>query len=262
MLHALVSRSRIHRSRVHGATLAFGAAVALTAASLDAAAATAAPVRFNEVRANDAGADDAEFVELIGPAGLDLEGWRIEHRNGAGSSDGPVFSQLLSGSLAASGGHAACGTELGLMVIGADAVPERHLTLAGGLQNGPDGMALFDAGDQLVDLIAWGGAGDIDQDDPGIVGPVEFRVVGADDASDDSLQAGADFASPWSLAAASPGALNAGQVDGGITLSALAPAPVPLPASVWMLGTAALGLSAFGRRRDQSSALMAARMAA
>ena len=134
---------------------------------LASAAPAAGALFFNEVRANDAGPDDAEFVELLGFAGLDLEGWTISHHNGSDSGDGPVFQLMLAGALAPVAGLVdASGSALGLAVYGA--VPGARAPLPGGLQNGPDGLVLRDPSGGIADAIAWGGAGDLADDDPGL----------------------------------------------------------------------------------------------
>ena len=50
-------------------------------------------VYLNEIRSNDLSTDDGEFIELIGPSGMDLTGWQIEHYNGAGGD--LIFSYTL-----------------------------------------------------------------------------------------------------------------------------------------------------------------------
>ena len=49
----------------------------------------AAPVFINEIHYDNAGIDAGEFVEVAGPAGTDLTGWRVVRYNGA---NGQVYT--------------------------------------------------------------------------------------------------------------------------------------------------------------------------
>ncbi|NIU01365.1 MAG: hypothetical protein GWN62_21205, partial [Aliifodinibius sp.] len=52
-------------------------------------------VYFNAIRADDANVDDAEYVELVGPAGTDITGFRIAHHNGVNGVDGIVWNHMI-----------------------------------------------------------------------------------------------------------------------------------------------------------------------
>lgn len=109
----------------------------LTAAQSQAAT----PVFFNEIHYDNSGADTAEAVEIAGPAGTDLTGWRVIPYNGAnGQSYTPA--PTLSG-----------------------VIPNQNSTGFGsvrvnisGLQNGsPDGIALVNASNQVVQFLSYEG---------------------------------------------------------------------------------------------------------
>lgn len=86
-----------------------------------------------------AGADAGEFIEVAGPAGADVSGYRLLGYNGNG---GAVYDAVtLAGALGAADG------DLGFLAVGFE-----------GLQNGaPDGIALVDTADCVLDFIAYEG---------------------------------------------------------------------------------------------------------
>jgi predicted extracellular nuclease len=96
-------------------------------------------VRFNEIHYDNSGSDVNEAIEIVGPAGTDLSDWSIVLYNG---SNGTEYTTVaLSGILADQGG--------GQGVLS---------TVITGIQNGvPDGMALIDASDQVVELLSYEG---------------------------------------------------------------------------------------------------------
>ncbi len=118
-----------------GFLLAF---VGLTASGLCAAQG----VRFSEIHYDNAGTDAGEAIEVAGPAGTDLTGWRVVLYNGA---NGAMYgtATTLSGPIPAT-----CGTR-GVVVINYP---------SNGIQNGsPDGMALVDAGGAVVEFLSYEG---------------------------------------------------------------------------------------------------------
>ncbi len=121
------------------ATAAFAAALALLVA-VPAAVAAAPNVWINEIHYDNAGVDVGEGVEVAGPAGTDLMGWRIELYNGF---DGLSYATLpLSGAFADQ----------------RDGYGTRWLAVPG-LQNGPrDGIALVDAAGEVVELLSYEGS--------------------------------------------------------------------------------------------------------
>ncbi len=195
-------------------------------------------VYFNEIRANDASTDDIEYIELIGPAGLNLNGYVIRHYNGASTSDGSLWSHTIGTfSIPNDGITDSKGVSLGLYVLGAASVTNVDESTSWSnnrIQNGPDGLILYDgdpnSGGNILDAIAWEGTGDLTTDDPGTVTTTGLKsannyphVTPDDDSGDNSLQAPNsvfdDDGSNWTLAAATPGAINAGQISGNIQLT-------------------------------------------
>jgi len=95
-------------------------------------------IRFSEIHYDNTGTDTGEAIEVSGPAGTDLSGWRIVLYNGA-----PYSSTTLSGSIPAT-----CGSR-GVVVL---SYPTN------GIQNGsPDGMALVDGSGVLVEFLSYEG---------------------------------------------------------------------------------------------------------
>jgi endonuclease I len=94
----------------------------------------------NELHYDNSGTDTGEFVEVAGPAGLDLAGFDLVGYNGNG---GGLYSTIsLSGQLADQGG-----------CVGALAFPFI------GLQNGaPDGIALVDPSGTVVEFLSYEGS--------------------------------------------------------------------------------------------------------
>lgn len=192
-------------------------------------------VYINEVRADDSGVDDIEFIELIGPAGTYIGGFRIAHHNGASTVDGELWSYTIGDFIIPDDGVTdSQGNAMGFYVLGvntnAAAVPNVDDTLTTeNLQNGPDGIILYDALDNILDAVAWEGAGDLAVDDPGTVTTSPpttannyLHVTPDDDTGDNSLQAPdnvlGDDGNGWMVLAATPGALNGNQTSGDVTL--------------------------------------------
>ncbi|RMD87901.1 MAG: hypothetical protein D6813_12920 [Calditrichaeota bacterium] len=190
-------------------------------------------VYINEIRANDNVVDNIELVELIGPAGTDLSGFKIEHRNGNADNDGPVWTHTISSFVIPDDGVTDNqGTALGFYVVAQQnsSVPNTDATLPGLLQNGPDdGLILYDDLGNIIDAVAWGGEGDLTVDDPGTVTTIGspsannyLHITINDDESDNSLQAPNnvvdDDGSGWKLDAATPGAINFNQTGGDLSL--------------------------------------------
>ena len=108
----------------------------------DASTTPTGAVFMSEFHYDNAGTDSNEFIEVSGNAGTNLTGYSIELYNG---SNGTSYSTLgLSGTLTNSGNG--CGT----FVIN---IPPN------GIQNGsPDGMALVDAGGNVLEFLSYEGA--------------------------------------------------------------------------------------------------------
>ncbi|MCA8968592.1 MAG: endonuclease [Planctomycetes bacterium] len=93
----------------------------------------------NEFHYDNAGGDVGEMVEIAGPSGLDLTGYRLVAYNGSGG--GTYDSQFLVGTIPVSTG-----------CIGA-----RSFDFAG-LQNGPsDGIALVDPTNRVLEFVSYEG---------------------------------------------------------------------------------------------------------
>ena len=113
--------------------IAAGALILSTAATAQNA------VRISEFHYDNTGADTGEAVEVSAPAGMDLTGWRVVLYNGAGGAS--------YGTLALTGAvPATCGAR-GVVLLAAV-----------GMQNGaPDGLALVDASDAVVEFLSYEG---------------------------------------------------------------------------------------------------------
>ena len=99
-----------------------------------------ADVWINELHYDNSGTDANERVEIIGTAGTSLTGWKVVLYNGG---DSKAYSTVnLSGTLASQcGGH---GTAWFAVT---------------GIQNGnPDGVALINASNAVVEFISYGGS--------------------------------------------------------------------------------------------------------
>ena len=93
----------------------------------------------NEFHYDNVGADQGEFVEIVGPAGLDLSGWVVVGYNGNGGRRYKTIA--LTGSIADEG------SGFGVLDFNFP-----------GMQNGPpDGLALVDASGHVVEFISYEG---------------------------------------------------------------------------------------------------------
>ena len=97
------------------------------------------PVRISEIHYDNSGTDVGEAVEVEGPAGTDLTGWRVVLYNGNGGTS--YGTLVLSGVLANTcSGH-------GMVSVAAP-----------GIQNGsPDGLALVNAAGTVVEFLSYEG---------------------------------------------------------------------------------------------------------
>ena len=124
------------------ATVILAASALLTAGAASAFTRDPAAVFVNELHYDNSGVDQNEAVEIAGPAETDLTGWRLVLYSG--SDGGDYFTQELSGIIPDQGAG------FGTILIG---LPTANL------QNGaPDGLALVDADDQVVQLLSYEGA--------------------------------------------------------------------------------------------------------
>ncbi len=95
-------------------------------------------VFLNEIHYDNSGSDVGEFIELAGVAGTDLTGWSLVLYNG---SNGEVYETVtLSGNLSGTEGQGYVAVSIA------------------GIQNGaPDGFALINATDQVVEFLSYEG---------------------------------------------------------------------------------------------------------
>lgn len=102
----------------------------------------ASPVFINEFHYDNTGSDVGEFVEIAGPSGTDLGGWRLLLVNG--SNGLPYGQHVLSGVLGDD-----TGSGFGFHLV---SLPSN------GLQNGPpDGLALLDADNGVREFLSYEG---------------------------------------------------------------------------------------------------------
>lgn len=182
------------------------------------------PPWINEIHYENAGADSQEGLEIAGPAGRSLAGWRILHYNGSG---GAVIDSLdLSGSLPDDGS--------GYGFVFFAMAP---------LQNGPaDGLALVDPEGVVVEFLSWEGVVTATGGSASGSTSVDVGVTESSSTpSNYSLQRtgsgseGADYV--WAAAQpASPGTINLGQ-------SVVVAVGVPVLSSGIAFGLAGLCLS-------------------
>lgn len=208
---------------------------------------------FNEIRANGTGTDSNEFVEIVAPAGTNLMGCFVVHYNGSSTVDGELWRFTFPSFMVPNDGiKDTNGVTLGFAVLAQtnSAVENTDFFIpftsaAGDIQNGPDGLVLYDSASNILDAVAWEGAGDMAIDDPGGLvtsgdarAPNYLHVTSDDDADDDSLSAPnnvrGDSGAGWDLLFATPGAINSAQTDGDLVIT---PEPPPMKTgailSVW-----------------------------
>jgi len=108
---------------------------------LDVSAAAVPSVYLSEIHYDNTGTDAGEAIEITGPAGSDLTGWQVVLYNGNGGAS--YDTQTLSGTIPAT-----C-TARGVIVLN---------YAVNGIQNGsPDGVALVNAGGQVVEFLSYEG---------------------------------------------------------------------------------------------------------
>jgi hypothetical protein len=222
-------RASITDKIVHG----LGGVVLLAFAAMPVSANT---VFINELHYDNSGTDAGEGVEIAGPAGTSLAGWSLVLYDG---SSGTFYNSLSLGGL----------------------IPDQQSSYGtiffplAGIQNGgtatPDGLALVNNTD-VMQLISYEGvftavdgpAAGLTSVDIGVAEagttPLGFslQLVGTGNLYQDFIWSGPG--------AGSPGAINPGQTF------APTPAPVPLPASLWLMsaGLVALGSSMHRPKRN------------
>jgi uncharacterized protein len=206
-----------------------GATIAVGVPATQAFTQNPAPVFINEIHYDNASTDVGEAIEIAGPAGTDLTGWKLVRYNGntptaATVYTSPAASETLSGTIPNnSNGY-------GFVVVNYP---------VDGLQNGGnDGVALVNASNQVVQFLSYEGVAtasngpaagltstDIDVSETGTT-PAGFSLQLSGSGS--TYQ---DFT--WSAPADdSFGAVNAGQTFVGVNPSpspSASPSPNPSP---------------------------------
>ncbi|MEO6446399.1 MAG: DNA/RNA non-specific endonuclease [Gemmatimonadaceae bacterium] len=100
-------------------------------------------VRFSEIHYDNAGTDVGEAIEISGPEGTDVTGWKIYLYNGNG---GAVYTPTVT----LSGVIPSTCSPRGVIVVN---------YAVNGLQNGdPDGFALVDNNGVVIEYLSYGGA--------------------------------------------------------------------------------------------------------
>jgi len=189
---------------------------------------------FNEVQSDGNSADTNEFIEIIAPAGFNLQGCRIEHRNGGDTTDGPVWTFMFPSFVVPDDGVLAVGdVPLGFAVVSQNSnyVANTDFLLPGALANSGDGLILYDAQSNILDAVVYLGATfDIGVDDPATVstnvppGSKNYlHQIGTDSGTDTTPQAPNNVLmatnGTWYNATATPGAINAQQASGSIIMA-------------------------------------------
>ena len=105
-------------------------------------------VFINEIHYDNDGTDTGEFIEIAFPEGTDLSGWSIVRYNGSGGA--PYTTPLAAGA-----------DDLGALPVTGITTGYGFVVVeypANGLQNGsPDGLALVDASDNVVQFLSYEG---------------------------------------------------------------------------------------------------------
>jgi len=121
----------------HNLAIFLGLTIMLTSFSWGSA--QAASVFFNEIHYDNTGADTGEAIEIAGPAGTNLAGWSILLYNGNGGA--PYGTLDLSG----------------IIMDQQNGLGTLDFSRAG-IQNGsPDGLALVDATDMVIQFLSYEG---------------------------------------------------------------------------------------------------------
>ncbi|MCP4285047.1 MAG: VPLPA-CTERM sorting domain-containing protein [Gammaproteobacteria bacterium] len=189
----------------------------------------ATAVFLNEIHYDNEGGDTNEGVEIAGPSGLDLSDWQLLLYNG---SRGNIYgTHELSGTLPEM-------TEgFGLLAF---ATP--------GLQNGPDGFALVNDLNEVVQFLSYEASFTATE---GAASGLSSELIGAEESSSTSLS--------YSLQLTGSGRFygdfqwNTPQMHSFDSINpgqSITPSAVPLPAALPLFLSGIIGFSALARRRN------------
>jgi predicted extracellular nuclease len=189
--------------------------VALSGSSLAApplVADPADPVFINEIHYDNASGDTGEAIEVAGPAGTDLTGWRLVLYNGNGGGEYDTIN--LSGAIPDE--QDGCGT---------------LAFLRAGIQNGsPDGIALVDGGNTVRQFLSYEGSFTaVDGPASGLTSTDIDVSEPSDSPVDESLQLKGTGSLYGDFAWSSPSPDSFGAVNDGQTFSGCAASPTPTP---------------------------------
>jgi len=184
---------------------------------------------FNEIHYDNVGADVNEGVEIAGPSGLDLSGWQLLFYNGNGGN--------LYGSVALSGIIPELSNGFGLLSFETP-----------GVQNGPDGFALVNNLDEVIQFLSY--EGDFTATEGAANGLASQQIGSAEETSSavtDSLQLVGNGRYYEDFQWQSPQTHSFSAINSGQTIT---PSAVPLPAALplFLSGIAGFGLLARSRR--------------
>ena len=192
-----------------------------------AAAPVQASVLISELMYDASGSDAGEvFVELSGPAGLDLTGFELHGING---NDGSTYKTVALSGLIPADGVFVVADESG----GTTAVPNADLLADTDFQNGPDSIALWDGG-SVIDALGYGDFSSADFAGEGNPAP----DVSAGQSLARLTATGDNLADFTVLDIPTPGTT--------------AVSAVPVPAAVWLMGS---GLALLGTRLRRGAAV-------
>ena len=188
---------------------------------------------FNEVQCNGNGTDTNDFFEIIAPAGVDLAGYFVEHRNGNDTTDGPVWTFTFPTFVVPDDGITSAGdVPLGFAVVSqvSNNVANTDFELPSGMLSAGDGLILYDAQSNILDAVVWlGDTYDIGVDDPDTVSQsvpsgskTYLHEIGTDSSTDTCPQAPNNILNAtgtWYNADMTPGAINVQQASGSIIMA-------------------------------------------
>jgi hypothetical protein len=184
----------------------------------------------NEIDYDQPGVDSAEFIELAGTAGTNLNGWTIQLMNGA---DNLPYGNITLPSFTFTD---ETGTGWGFFVAGRPSVPGNDFDLGAdnSVQNGTsDGMQLIDPSSAIVQYVEYAGTALTGPNDISPAGIVDGNVLANTSIYKTGMgSAFGDFSWDNQFGMITPGALNPGE-----TLTA-----VPEPVGLLVIGVAILAV--------------------